>query len=121
LGTKIGGFLPFVDQMLKVAQSDYPGLPWNCPMQPGNYSSYHIYDWTNNTVATRVNISQITTEKPSNQPAYYYLPNGLKMLNLKLPNGIYRSGINFTTKNNTQGFQYSCQSEIRSRLGVNEF
>jgi hypothetical protein len=95
MGTKFSGFLPYINQRIKVAQSDFPGLPWNCPVQPGNYSAFHIFDWNNNTVATRINMTQITTERPSEQPAYYYLPNGLKMLDFKLPNGVYYREVNY--------------------------
>jgi hypothetical protein len=120
-GMKLGGFIPFVENRIKYFQNDFPSLSWDCPAKPGNYSAWHVYNFTSNLIATRVNITQIVIEKPKEAVLFDMGEDGFNLMKVQLVNGIYASVINITTKDDPVGSQVNFQFEWRERLGDDKF
>jgi hypothetical protein len=106
-GMKLGGLIPFIENRIKALQNEFPESSWNCPFQPGNYSSSHVFNFTFNLIATRVNITQIAPRKRTAEIKFGANENGFMMMELPITNGIYRNVINITTKNDPVGMQVS--------------
>jgi hypothetical protein len=120
-GMKVGGIIPFVENRIEAFKTEYPGLPFVCTMQPGNYSANHTYNYPHNAIVTRINVTQITVTKPTKSIKFYTNESGFKVMGIQLPNGVYGNCINFTTKADPAGFQVNFQFEWRKRLGEEQF
>jgi hypothetical protein len=119
-GMKLGGLIPFVENRIKGFRHDFPNLAWDCPLQPGNYSAWHVYNFTQNLIATRVNFTQITTEKPKIFD-FETNENGFNVMIIPLVNGIYANVLHMTTKDDPVGSEIKFQFEWRERLGDDKF
>jgi hypothetical protein len=116
---KLGSLIPFIENRTRVFQSELPGLPWKCPAKPGNYSSFHVYNFT--VIGKRVNITQIIPKDPKRGVKYEKSSAGIMQMVIPLTNGIFANVINITTENDPAGMQVNFQFEMRDRLGDDKF
>jgi hypothetical protein len=117
---KIGGILPYFQNRIEAFRNYYPTLSWDCPFKPGNYTCNHTYDFPENAIATRSNVTQIV-QKRKDPISIVVESNGFKYMKMDIPNGIYKVVINVTTKTDDLAFQVQYQFETRERLGEDKF
>jgi hypothetical protein len=120
MAMKIGGITPYFQNRIEAFRNYYPTLAWDCPLMPGNYTSNHTYDYPENAIATRSNVTQIV-QKRKDPIQIITEANGFKYMKMDIPNGIYKVVINLTSKIDPMVFQVEFQFETRERLGDDKF
>jgi hypothetical protein len=112
--------IPFFANRVQAYQTEFPDLPWDCPMEAKNYSANYTYNYLQNIEVTQTNVTQIVANKPKIMETVIS-ELGFKTMVLDLPNGIYGNVINLTQKDDPQGFQFYFQFEWHKRLGDDKF
>jgi hypothetical protein len=97
---KLGSLFPFYAKDLKIFEQSMGNASFNCPWQPGPYK---VMNYSVLTDKTKI--------------------DDVKKLGvgIKLPNGIYRYSITFRTKKDPSSFSIQWRTEIRDRLGEEDF
>jgi hypothetical protein len=117
----LGGLIPFISNRIDTFKLQFPTLPWICPIQPGKYSANYTFVFEHNNIATKQNVTHVQQNKSKLPFVFIAMENGFKIMDLDLPNGIYGNIINVTFPDDTQGFKFNYQYELRQRLGEDTF
>jgi hypothetical protein len=109
--------IPWIANHIEMYKQHFPTLPFDCPIRPGNYTANHTYNLDPKAIIT-LNRTAIVANKST---AGWSIFNGVKMMTLPLPNGIYRNGIHVWTKDDPTGTHVIWQFEMHDRLGSDKF
>jgi hypothetical protein len=114
---KHGTIMPLIANHLEMYKKQFPSMPSDCPMQPGNYSGNYTYN-LDPSATSAINETKIIGNKAT---AGWINFNGFKIMNLPLVNGIYKCSIHAWTKSDPDGAHMNWQYEIHSKMGTDKF
>lgn len=92
--------LPYFQASFDHFKNLHPKFPWHCPVKLGRYESLNV------------NLSSPTTNA---------LFNNAKLINVGLPNGLYRFIIHMFRKDDPMIFKLDWTNEIHIRLNDDDF